>query len=425
MKNIVAKIRKFLEPDKKKIILFALLAAIMTLGAVQSMIISQREAGMPGSPVYSVIEGIQFGRSMTYIRAPLEPFIIFSSIVFGGITSVASQDGFYLAISAVYLYFLACFVASSWDLIRSRWKDIPKFFKPGILTFLAFFFLFLYVFTSTESTVICLDGCSDMTWIYLNDPIMLMEKSYQEGLVYLLAMPSIIVYDLLLVVPALIPGEDILQIPIFSYLDSIVGIFYVYLLSSIISHIWKNRRDRTLVLSSIITIGVILIAPAVIRALSDNSTDYYGYSSHKASEILQTCTIYDESLALINACPSVGMEGSWEEMEKLRSSTIDDECLANAALKTWDKTVCNMVVDKTSRAECINEVQDKWDNTPQDSKEYKEAVAKYRCYYDAALEVRDVAICQWLPENKLKKECEKEVIAANLAGRADNGGAEK
>jgi hypothetical protein len=425
MKNIVAKIRKFLEPDKKKILLFALLAAIMTLGAVQSMIISQREAGMPGSPVYSVIEGIQFGRSMTYICAPLEPFIIFSSLVFGGITSLASQDGVYIAISAVYLYFLSCFAASSLDYLRSRMKDIPRFIKPDIITFLAFFFLFVYVFTATESTIICSDGCPGMGWYYLYDPIMLIEKSYQDGLVYMLTMPPIIVYNFLLVVPALIPGDDLLLSPLFSYLFVLTGIAYVYLLSCFIRHVWANRKDRTVVLSAILVLAVILIAPAVLRALAESSTDYYGYSRHKTTKILSECPANKEMMELLNACPSVGMQGSWGEMESLWSSTIDDECLRNAALRTWDKTLCLQVVDENSSEECITEVQAKWDNTPRDSLEYKETVAKYRCYYDAALEVRDVEICQWLPDAQLKKECEKEVIAANLAAQTGDGGAKK
>ena len=416
MKNMVAKIRKFLEPDKKKIILFAFLAAIMTLGALQSIIVAQKEAGIPDSPTNSLIEAIEFSRSMTYIRAPLEPFIIFASLVFGGIAWLASQEGFYIAVSAVYLYILACFVASSWDYIRSRWKDILGFFRPDILTFLAFFLLFVCVFTSTESTIMCQGGCAGTNWYYLYDPIMFMEKSYQEGLTYLLTMPVVIVYDLLMVVPALIPG-DLIYSPAFSYIFIIAGMVYVYLLSSLISHIWKNSRDRTLVFSSILVLVMILIAPIAIRALAENSTDYYGYSRHKASKILFECPVIEETAALLNACPSVGMEGSQEEMERLWSSTMDDKCLMDAALRTWNKDLCLQVVDENSSSECIKRVQDKWDNTPIDSKEYKEAVAKYRCYYDAALEARDVGICQSLPEDKMKKECEKEVINYNASSK--------
>jgi hypothetical protein len=425
MKNIVAKIRKFLEPDKKKIILFAFLAAIMTLGAVQNIIISQREAGLPDSPIYSIIEGIQFGRSITYVRAPLEPFIFFASLTFGGIPWLASQEGVYIAISAIYLYVLSCLAACSWDLLRTRWNDLKGFIKPDIIKLLAFLLLFVYVFTGTGSSIICSGSCVSMGVYYLYDPLMTMEASYQEGLVYLLTLPPVIVYNLLLVVPTLIPGEFLWDSGLITYLFIITGLVYVYLLSCIVRVVWNLREDRIIVISSLFILITILSAPAVIRILAENSTDYYGYSRHKATKILSECPSNEEKIALMNACPSVGMQGSWEEMEKLSSSTIDDKCLTDAALRTWDKTLCLQVVDENSSEECIKAVQDKWDNTPKDSLEYKDAVAKYRCYYDAALEVRDVEICQWLPEAQLKKECEKEVIAANLAAQTGNGGAKK
>lgn len=116
-------IKKFLQPDWRKILILALFLFIAFAGHVQSWAFSGEDTGEPKPPFYDLFKPFPFWVVWVVVIMPL---ILLSELIvkIGGYKADFIMRGpslFFWVVQVIYFYILSCLVIFIWDkLIKSK-----------------------------------------------------------------------------------------------------------------------------------------------------------------------------------------------------------------------------------------------------------------------------------------------------------------
>ncbi|MGD2159288.1 MAG: hypothetical protein PVG32_20595 [Anaerolineales bacterium] len=110
-------LRKSLKPDWRKLILFALFAAIAVGGKIQAWAFSDIP---PKPPLYDLLRPFPIWPLWMFLLIPLA--LLAWPLRLVGLDLMGGPPWLFITSNVIYFYLLACFIVSAVDWLRAKWR---------------------------------------------------------------------------------------------------------------------------------------------------------------------------------------------------------------------------------------------------------------------------------------------------------------
>jgi hypothetical protein len=119
----ISLIKRFVRPDRRKIVISVVLLIILWGGQTQAWVFSDKDMGVPKPFLYDLIEPLPFWVISVLLFAPIGMLGNFIDAVFGYNPDLFLRQPFWgWGTNLLYTYVLSCIIVHIWDVIRGDRK---------------------------------------------------------------------------------------------------------------------------------------------------------------------------------------------------------------------------------------------------------------------------------------------------------------
>ena len=116
----ISHIKRFVRPDRRKVVLSVILLFILWGGQTQAWVFSDKDMGVPKPFLYDMIEQLPFWVISAFLFAPMGLLSNLVDTMFGYSPDLFLRQPLWnWSINLLYIYVLSCVVVGLWDWLKS------------------------------------------------------------------------------------------------------------------------------------------------------------------------------------------------------------------------------------------------------------------------------------------------------------------